>query len=155
MVQMCPTKWEKTSNNLLVPISCHKLNNCHNFQTENFSSSSMLILFPTLVLFVGTFGFKGLVVLTRAVTHAHAHTHTHTHNRVLAITSQNTCLYIWLNILCSMAAEWKSCLPHNICAIFAGFTQHDNCAIATVFPASLVSEFTVQPITLLPHRHKR
>jgi len=29
------------------------------------------------VLFVGTFGFKGFVAITRAVTHAHAHTCTH------------------------------------------------------------------------------
>ena len=51
-------------------------------------------------------------------------------------------------------AQWQlkgsRCLTHDLCTIFIGFTQRDNCAIAIVniiklkFQAALVSEFIVQ-----------
>ena len=59
-------------------------------------------------------------------------------------------------------AQWQldgsRCLTHNLSAYIHWIYTVQYCTIATVnlkFQACLVSEFTVQPITLLPYRHGR
>ena len=74
-------------------------------------------------------------------------------------TLQSGCNYVTKHVTKHFRVEKKycaqqqlkgiRCLTHNLCAIFIGFTQHDNCAIAMLkFQAALVSEFIVQPTTL-------
>ena len=64
---------------------------------------------------------------------------------------------VWQKKYC---AQWQlkgsRCLTHDLCAIFIGFTQRDNCTIAIVniIKTALVSEFIVQPTTLATQTRK-
>ena len=70
----------------------------------------------------------------------------------LQLRHENT----WQSTLTQRQLKGNRCLSHDLCAIFIGFTQRDNCAIAIVniIKTALVSEFIVQPTTLATQTRK-